>query len=269
VGTVKFVGKSEEEAVRKAAQELGIGDSEVRYKIISRAGGLLGLLGQTVTIEVSLGERGTKPEEPAPQIPDEPEESVPAAPAGDEEAEGVDEPRRAAAEPKAEPAGARQRKKKEEQVVDEEVIAQKLERAQEVITEIVRLVGGEAEVKTFRSGAEIQVSIIGKLPDWLGRGHSRAMESLQFIANKIVNRFPPRYRVILMPEGQRDERLKQLELSATELARKVSETGQSAWLVPMTAKERRIVHLAVSTVSGLGTRSVGEGNSRRLCIFKQ
>jgi len=393
VSTVKFTGRSEEDAVRKAAEELAIKETEVQYKIVSRSGGLLGLLGQVVTIEVTLGEREGKAKEPVrltpPPLPpqggqrprrderdddddDQPSPRPRREQARDEEEREVAPPEREAAPLDEDPAIARLRQLEmereraagregggeagglpprgsdrdrgrdrgrgsergrgdrdrggdrgrpgdrdrggdrgrgrdrerdrdrggnrdrdrfgdrgrrpehsephherdgydeevETKVVDEEIFNQKLIKAQEVMGEVARLLGSEATCQVVRKEAEIHVTLLGQLPDWLGRGRNRTLEALQFIANKIVNRFPPRYRVVIFMEGQRDERLEQLEVAAGELAKKVLDTGEPAWLVPMSPKERRVVHMAVSAVPGLATKSVGDGPGRRLCIYK-
>ena len=299
MGTVKFVGKTEDDAVAKAAHELGIAPSDVSYKIVSRSTGLLGLLNQTVTVEVTLGARGNVREEEPPvsdaQPIDDPEPPREEGPVHEPKEQRPREQRPREQRPREQrpreqrpreqrsrdqrPRDQRDSRRKrkprrdpeeraEQQVVDEKIIEEKMARAQELMTELVRLMGGEAQVRVQRNNAEIGITLLGQLPGWLGRGQSRTIESLQFLANKIVNRFPPRYRVVLHVEGQREERLEKLEAAALELGRRVEESGQSAWLAPMSAKERRIVHLAVAAVKGLGTKSIGDGDGRRVCIYR-
>ena len=295
---VKFTGKSEEDAVRKAAEVLSLSPSDVKYKIVSRASGLLGMLGQTVTVEVSVGE--PEPEakpapKPKPKSKPKPR-SKPKAKATPKEAS---EPE-AGSEPQAEEArnakpeqkrsgegkgqkrersrGDRSRRKRrsrrghedamETQVVDEEVFEQKLAQAQTVLADVVRIVGGEAEVKAVRKEAEISVTLSGQLPDWMGRGRGRVIEALQFLANKIVNRFPPRYRIVIDAEGEKEERVLKLEKMAKDLAQRVLETGEPVWILPMSAKDRRTVHMALAGMADLATKSRGDGSSRRLCIHK-
>lgn len=55
MSTVKFTGRTEDEAVGKAADALGIDPTAVHYKIVARSGGLLGLLAPAITIEVTVG----------------------------------------------------------------------------------------------------------------------------------------------------------------------------------------------------------------------
>jgi len=281
MSTVKFTAKTEDAAIAKAADELGIKPADVNYKILSRTSGLITMLGgQSVTIEVTLGRK--KEPEPAPVAEVAPEAPVPPPlprtaprePAPEADAErperGEEEapPRRKRSSRGGGRKGKRSDDRMEEVVVDQAIFDEKVEKAKEILGGIVEIVGGEVEVRAAQKGAEIHVSIIGKLPEWLGRGQSRTVESLQFVANKIVNRFPPRYRVVILIEGQRDEKLQRLEEAATELSRQVDKTGVAAWIVPLNPRERRIVHLAVTAFPSLSTKSVGMGTGRRLCIFK-
>ncbi len=264
MSTVQFTARSEEDAVRKAADNLSIPASEVSYKIVSRtSGGLLGMLGQqVVTIEVTLQEKVA--EAPAPA-------KAPAkAPAGAPESAGeaAEKPRQERRERKPrKPRPERKAAESEDEgpvEIDDAIFAKKLAQANVLMADIVEIVGSSAEVKAYQKGSEIILSVVGELPSWFGRGASRTVEALQFVLNKIVNRFPPRYRVIVVTEGKREERLEHLHDAASQLGQKLLEAGETAWVVPMNPKERRIVHLAVAPMEGIETHSLGDGNSRRI-----
>jgi spoIIIJ-associated protein len=264
LSTVQFTARSEEDAVRKAADNLSIPASEVSYKIVSRtSGGLLGMLGQqVVTIEVTLQEKVA--EAPAPA-------KAPAkAPAGAPESAGeaAEKPRQERRERKPrKPRPERKAAESEDEgpvEIDDAIFAKKLAQANVLMADIVEIVGSSAEVKAYQKGSEIILSVVGELPSWFGRGASRTVEALQFVLNKIVNRFPPRYRVIVVTEGKREERLEHLHDAASQLGQKLLEAGETAWVVPMNPKERRIVHLAVAPMEGIETHSLGDGNSRRI-----
>jgi spoIIIJ-associated protein len=47
----------------------------------------------------------------------------------------------------------------------------------------------------------------------------------------------------------------------------VKARGEEALLNPLNSYERRLVHLALSEIDGVGTRSVGEGALKRIAIF--
>jgi spoIIIJ-associated protein len=54
---------------------------------------------------------------------------------------------------------------------------------------------------------------------------------------------------------------------AKSLADKVKKTGKSVVLASKSSQERRVIHLALDGLEGIGTRSVGLGDKRRLVIF--
>ncbi len=273
LSTVQFTAKSETDAVKKAAESLSISPQEVSYKIVSRtSGGLLGMLGQqVVTIEVTMQEAKVEtPEAPAEELAATDDLDVGA---GEGDAEATARPerkrQRRPRKPRTERATSSDDDVDDGPVeFDEAIFNEKLLKAEELMNDIVEIVGSKATVKTFRKEHQIIVSIVGELPNWFGRGASRTVEALQFLANKIVNRFPPRYRVVIVTEGKREERLEHLQQAAADLAEKLSAAGETAWIVPLNPKERRIVHLAVAPMPGIETHSFGDGNGRRLRIAR-
>jgi spoIIIJ-associated protein len=53
---------------------------------------------------------------------------------------------------------------------------------------------------------------------------------------------------------------------AIDLARRVLATGQETHLEPMNPRDRRVIHLAVQTLTGVTTYTIGEGNRRHIVI---
>ena len=70
-------------------------------------------------------------------------------------------------------------------------------------------------------------------------------------------------------QGYLEKRRIQVESTARRMAEKARRTGRSLSLDPMNAKERRIVHLALKRIKGVTTKSVGEGDERRVLILPQ
>jgi spoIIIJ-associated protein len=54
---------------------------------------------------------------------------------------------------------------------------------------------------------------------------------------------------------------------AARLAETVRRTGRTVALAPMSARERRQLHIALQDAAGVGTRSEGEGLFRQLLVF--
>ena len=296
---VKFTGKNEDDALKKASHDLNLKPSAIQYEIVSRSSGILGLLGQTLTIEVTLPEEEDQPVAEAPQkkAPAQPRKEAKKAkeeapekkeprsrkpkPAPKKSEDGEREQPRKESRPKADKGSDQPRPRRSEKpaaadgeetettIVDEKIFSEKQSRAAEVMGEMLKRMESDAVVTVGRDGAEIVLTVQGTLPEWFGRGQSRVADSLQFILNKIVNRFPPRYRVVLNLEAQKEQREKELEELAVRLVSQVKETGTSMWILPMSPRERRIVHLAIAGAEGVATRSVGYGATRRLCLYRE
>ena len=56
------------------------------------------------------------------------------------------------------------------------------------------------------------------------------------------------------------------ETNREDLAEKALQTKQIVELQPMSPHDRRIVHMAISEIPGLTTRSEGEGEDRHILV---
>jgi spoIIIJ-associated protein len=74
-------------------------------------------------------------------------------------------------------------------------------------------------------------------------------------------------RIALDVEGYRQRREESLRQLAHRLAGKAKESGAVVTLNPMSARDRRIVHLALQADPDVTTVSQGEGSYRRLLIM--
>lgn len=99
------------------------------------------------------------------------------------------------------------------------------------------------------------------------RGES--LEGLQLVVNQIMSRKVGEAdfkRVILDVGGWRKQKEEELIARAKDLAKQVKETAKEIELEPMSAWQRRVIHMVVSEVGGLSSDSVGEGRDRRIVI---
>ena len=101
----------------------------------------------------------------------------------------------------------------------------------------------------------------------IGR-RGQSLQSLQFIVNLIVrNEFGEGVRVVLDVERYRQRREASLRDMALKVAERVSQTGRGITLEPMSAADRRIVHLSLADRDDVSTESVGFGEERKVSIF--
>ena len=74
-------------------------------------------------------------------------------------------------------------------------------------------------------------------------------------------------RVMIDVEHYRRRRSEHLTELARRLAEKAKQTGRPVTLSPMSARERRVVHLALQNDPAISTRSHGEGHYRKVIIL--
>jgi spoIIIJ-associated protein len=102
----------------------------------------------------------------------------------------------------------------------------------------------------------------------IGRKGER-LSALQHIVNLVLSRRVGEWtRVLVDVEDYRGRRERQLVEVATRAAAHVKETGQMLQLEPMSALERRWVHLALRDMEGITTQSIGEEPMRRVVVLR-
>jgi spoIIIJ-associated protein len=123
-----------------------------------------------------------------------------------------------------------------------------------------------AEVREVDGGLEANIygGDAGKI---IGRG-GRTLAALEYLTNAVVNKDEalPHVRVSVDVGGykeRRDERLRGVALKAAARARK---TGFAVELEPMSAAERRVVHMTLADDPAVESESSGEGKNRRVVV---
>lgn len=66
--------------------------------------------------------------------------------------------------------------------------------------------------------------------------------------------------------GYRERRVDALKQLAERLREQVTKAGKTVAVNPMSAHDRRVIHMALRETPGVITKSEGEGESRRLLI---
>ncbi len=96
----------------------------------------------------------------------------------------------------------------------------------------------------------------------------QTLDALQFLVNKIVNRFPDSRRHIVIDSGDYRERHdKGLISMARREAKRAVQQRQVVSLEPMSARDRRLIHLSLAKFDGVSTSSSGQGIQRRIQII--
>ncbi len=93
------------------------------------------------------------------------------------------------------------------------------------------------------------------------------LEALQHLINQVFGRsLAGGARLVCDVHGFRATREAELQAMANHAANRVRQTGFAFTFEPMSANERRIIHLTLADSADLFTESIGEGADRKLRI---
>lgn len=144
----------------------------------------------------------------------------------------------------------------------------KEEDAVEVLQEILNRMGLMAVSEAAgREGEDILLNIKGEeLGRVIGKDGAN-LKSIQILVSSIVSRdFGEKVRVFVDAGGYREKHDASLIRLAKDAAMDVEQTGHEKRLPPMSAADRRVVHVALKDSVKVTTYSEGEGAERRLII---
>ena len=143
------------------------------------------------------------------------------------------------------------------------------EKASEFLLGVLERMGISADIDikddTDKTVIEIQT---GDTELVIGR-RGVVLDALQHLVNKAVfkeKRDDKTKPLVVDAGGFRDKQVERLRSLAQRMSEKALETKQIVELQPMSPHDRRIVHMAISEIPGLTTRSEGEGEDRHILI---
>ncbi|MBN1451452.1 MAG: Jag N-terminal domain-containing protein [Anaerolineales bacterium] len=101
----------------------------------------------------------------------------------------------------------------------------------------------------------------------IGR-RSETLNAFQYVASLMVGKQVQQWvQLVVDVEGYRNRRERQLRQMARRMAEQVVKTGRRQVLEPMSANERRIIHLELREHPAVTTESVGEEPHRKVTII--
>lgn len=247
IETQEFYAATVDEAVLRAAAALSIAPEQLSYEVVDAGGaGFLGIGARDARIAVHVGNtRDAKieitPEQHSEPAPLEPDVPVPAE-----------------AQPQS--IGAAD----SESTVPEEL----LEDIRGLVTAIIDAMGISARIDVYESNDEIAVDVTSEETGLFIGQKGETIDSLQYLVNVAAYRDRPfSKRIVLDSEGYRQRRIEAIQGIAHRTARKAIREKKSFELPPMSAAERRIVHVYLKENPQVNTASEGTGLERRVTIF--
>jgi spoIIIJ-associated protein len=217
--SVETEGKTAEEAIDKACEELGAPRQELEIEVLSNgSSGFLGMGAKNARIRATLKEKS------APLISEV-------------------RPTRAVSD------------------------LQAAETAKKTLQDILRLLEVEATVDLKEESERILLNIKGDGSGLLIGRKGQTLDALEYLINKIVHKdAEDKKRIVVDTENYRLRREDSLVQLAQRLAEKAKRLGRPVTISPMSAHDRRIIHLTLQDDKTLRTWSTGSGLYRKVII---
>ncbi len=281
--TLEIIAPTVEEALQQGLAQLGLTADAVSVEVLdSGTKGLFGLGGRQVRVRLSVnpppGEYKPAEDVPAEDVKEKPK----TAPRSDRKPVSSQKgasTKKAESAPKAKEQKPRPVEKKpaaEEPVKKAERPDhdQLLDTAEEVVSKLIFHLGMKAQVSANYDDAStddrrsIQVDVRGEdLSSLIGR-HAETLTAFQHIASLIVGKQSQQWvQLTVDVEGYRSRREKQIRQLANRMADQVTKTGRKVTMEPMSANERRVVHIELRGHPAVTTESTGEDPYRKVVIL--
>ena len=252
--TIETTGKTPEEAIEAALEELGAGRDEVEIDVVSEGrGGLLGIGSEPAVVRVTLAEsedESSADDETASETqPDALADFTPFADDMDDDYDDLDD--------------------FEEE--EEEETSEVVKEGYDVLSTLLNKMGVSADVylrEPYTGDDEGPVfEIEGDDSGLLIGTRGETLRALQFIVSFLVSRrMGERTNLMVDVEGYQQRRYDSVANLARRVAQRVAQRGRSIPLEPMPPNERRQVHMALADRSDVETESDGYGDRRKVVI---
>ena len=255
----EFYAASVQEAVDKASRSLGIAPKKLNYSVLDEgSSGFLGIGARdariTVTIPNALLGCSTEPTTEPPSPSEENRKPL--------EVFATEKQSYSPTEDRSEE-------------VEENVAGLPTEEAPEDVilavdgfaTQMLVMMGFDATVDAHDAGEVIKVDIATKETGLLIGQKGETIDAVQYLLNVVVYKNRPFIkRVTVDTEGYRQRRMEALQGMAHRAARRVQRERRPVDLPPMSAAERRVVHVYLKENPSVFTSSEGQEEDRRVVI---
>jgi spoIIIJ-associated protein len=245
--TLEKIAPNVEEAIAQGLTELGLGKDGVDVEVLDEGSrGLLGIGGRQARVRLTVRLTQGAPEIAIPEKPIEPQTAAPSQPVEGSEVKEADF-----------------------SVLDDNLLFVSRQTVAELLEKMK--VPARIEVRYGEPDEENQrpvlVDIRGDdLGILIGR-RAEILNAMQYIVNLIVSKQVEHWvQVIVDVEGYRARRDRQLRQMANRMADQAIKTGRRQVLEPMSASERRIIHLELRDHPNVSTQSIGEEPARKVTI---
>jgi spoIIIJ-associated protein len=271
--TLEIIAPTVEEALSQGLAQLGLPASAVSVEVLDSGNkGLFGLGGRQVRVRLTVNGPEQEPAKPAASVTEKPSTSRPKRQPQAPRQSAPDAV--SAAKPEAKTVSERPART-EARMVEPEADGHDpvLDKTEATISKLLYLMGLQAQISAHYGEARedrrpIMVDIRGSdLGVLIGR-RSETLAAFQYIASLMVGKETDQFvHLIVDVEGHRDRRERQLRQLAQRMAEQVIKSGRKLTLEPMTASERRVIHMELRDHPAVTTQSMGEEPHRKITIL--
>lgn len=143
----------------------------------------------------------------------------------------------------------------------------KIKVIEEITQDLLNHLEVEAKVSVEESEGVLNIQLETDQPAILIGYHGETLAAIQLMVGMIAWRKLGEWTRVLVNVGDyRQRRKESLGRMAFSVSQKVKFSGQPQALPPMSAFERRIIHLALSSDPEIETASEGEGKERHVVV---
>ena len=264
---IEKTGKTVEDALSAALDELGVAAENVEYEILENPskGLFFGIGAKPAKIQVRLKENPAEIKTEI-QIP-EPEPISNFEPQNEENIAEKIEP--VLEETKTEPV---------ENIPAENIAAEEIkipfdknaviDAAKNFLSEVFDAMKIEVTVTAIENDSEVVLDLAGKNLGALIGKHGQTLDALQYLTNLAANVRDSEEKVyfVLDVENYRSRRAVALNKLAKSVAERVIRTKQDVKLEPMSRSERKVIHTALQDNPKVETHSAGEDPYRYIIV---
>ena len=118
-----------------------------------------------------------------------------------------------------------------------------------------------------RKGKKVNLEIASDSSNIIIGRKGKNLDAIQVLANVYAGNIDSERKIIVDSEGYRIRHEEQIIKNAYRTAMQVRKTGRSRLLEPMNPYERRLVHTALNDVTGIETKSEGEGLYKQVRVI--
>jgi spoIIIJ-associated protein len=245
---IEYSGKDVTEAIQKACRDLRVSQEELRIEVVAPgSAGIFGLFGKKqaiIAVNLKKGRRQGKSGGPGVEK---------AGPAGAKKGE----------KKKIEAAPRRSPERPAAEIDGENLAAIKAD-----LGKILELMGLAAEVAVSNEENKIVARLSGGNEGEIIGPEGQTLDSLQYLMRKIISRKVEGKVMFSLDVGSyREVRREDLEEMALRLAEEVRSSGRTRSIPALNPAERRIVHMKLQDDPTIRSRSVGDGQFKKILIY--